>query len=190
MSYSFLASEYRESSYAIVPFRKEDIFLIKAWRNDQMDVLRQNKVLTDEDQKHYYENWVEKSFSEGEPKIILFSFLLDEKCIGYGGLTNVDWFSKRAEISFLVDSHRLSDQEVYGSDFLAFLTLMKKVAFDTMALNRLFTETFAFREFHISILEQSGFRYEGRMKEHVFIRNKFEDSLLHGYIKKYYETER
>ena len=71
---------------------------IKDWRNDQIDVLRQKAVLTDEDQIGYYHNIVLPSMNERQPEIILFSFLLNAGCIGYGGLTNIDWSHKRAEI--------------------------------------------------------------------------------------------
>jgi RimJ/RimL family protein N-acetyltransferase len=176
--------EFQE--YEVLPLREEDIYSIKEWRNAQMDVLRQNKILTDEDQKNYYDKIVMKSFSEDNPNIILFSYLKNKKCIGYGGLTNIDWISKRAEISFLVHPDQTTNKESYGSIFSGFLLLMKIVAFDELRFNRLFTETYDIRPLHVSILERNGFKLEGRMREHIFINNAFIDSLIHGYLKSYY----
>ncbi len=191
MNYRFLQKEqFHFYNYSITPYRESDIYKIKDWRNEQMDVLRQNKILTDSDQYNYYQNIVKKSFSEDNPRIILFSFFENNNFIGYGGLTNVDWDSKRAEISFLVETSRTKDNNLYESDFTSFLKLMKIVAFEELHFNRLFTETYDIRPFHISLLEKSGFIREGRMREHILIKDKFVDSLIHGFIKSQYEFKR
>ncbi|MFA5822194.1 MAG: GNAT family N-acetyltransferase [Thermodesulfovibrionales bacterium] len=176
---------FKLDEHKLLPLRKRDILLIKLWRNEQINFLRQNKLLTDEDQIAYYKKVVEASFIQPQPQIILFSYLFKNHCIGYGGLTNIDWFSKRAELSFLLDTQRVNNKELYDSDFSHFISLMKKVAFDALHLNRIFTETFDIRDWHVSILEKNGFRLEGRMKEHFFIENKFVDSLLHGFLRRY-----
>ena len=56
------------------------------WRNEQIYHLRQAKPLTAEDQKNYFSNVVSKLYDQEKPAQILFSFLKDGKCIGYGGL--------------------------------------------------------------------------------------------------------
>ena len=186
MDYRILSNNiYKIEEYSIVPIRKGDIFLIKKWRNEQMGILRQNKPLTDQEQLAYYENIVVPCFSQMHPPIILFSYLNSNRCIGYGGLTNIDWLSKRAELSFLLDTKRMSNPALYEKEFTIFITFMKKVAFDDLDFNRIFTETYAFRHEHISCLEKNGFRFEGRMKQHVMIKGVFIDSLLHGFLKEY-----
>jgi len=186
MKYSVLkANIYHLENCSVVPMRKEDIFLIKQWRNEQMDVLRQNQHLTDQGQLNYYESFVVPSFLQSEPKIIIFSYLHNNHCIGYGGLTNIDWLSKRVELSFLLATKRVTDPAQYEFDFTNFIKLMRLVVFDDLDFNRIFTETFAFRQAHISILEKNGFHFEGQMKQHVMINGQFIDSLLHGYLKEY-----
>ncbi len=186
MNYSILNNNtYKIGEYSIVPIRKKDILLIKKWRNEQMDILRQNKPLMDQEQITYYENIVVPCFSQMHPLIILFSYLNSNRCIGYGGLTNIDWLSKRAELSFLLDTKRMSNSALYEKEFTLFITFMKKVAFNDLDFNRLFTETYAFRHEHISFLEKNGFRFEGRMRQHVMIKGTFIDSLLHGFLKEY-----
>lgn len=175
---------FNYNSYSVIPYRDEDKLKIKEWRNNQMDVLRQKQLLSDTDQINYYNNYVVPSFSQEQPRIILFSFLENNACIGYGGLTNIDWESKRVELSFLVDHHRAAKKELYEKDFSAFITLMKKVVFDELKFNRIFTETYDIRPLHINILEKNGFKTEGRMREHIFINGNYTDSLIHGFIKK------
>lgn len=184
MSYQCLAQAVVHSlPYSIEALRIEDIFLIKKWRNEQMDVLRQKSMLTDEGQKRYYSEVVQPGFKEEQPKMILFSYLRMGSCIGYGGLTNIDWEAGRAEISFLVDTERTKDAQVYEDDFVAFLTLMKKVAFQDLHFNRLFTETFDIRPAHIAVLEKCGFIREGRMRKHARVGQYLVDSLIHGCLK-------
>jgi RimJ/RimL family protein N-acetyltransferase len=186
MNYQCLRKQvWVNGPYSVTPLREEDIYRIREWRNEQMDVLRQNRLLTEADQVKYYQETVMASFEAEEPRIILFSFLLDGRCIGYGGLTNIDWVSGRAEISFLVDTARAGDAAGYREDFSAFLSLMKEVAFRDVHFNRLFTETFDIRPVHIEILEANGFRLEGKMREHVRIGDRVVDSFIHGYLKGY-----
>jgi len=190
MKYLCLKSnEYKLKDYSIVPYRKKDIFYIMKWRNEQIEILRQNKILTKEEQIAYYYNFIKPTFKEKTPKQILFSFLERKNCIGYGGLTNIDWINKKAELSFLLDTKRAKNENTYEKDFSAFLFLIKKICFEELKLNRLFAETYAFRKFHISILEKNGFIYEGRLRQNVYKNNLFIDSYIHSILKIDYDKE-
>jgi hypothetical protein len=169
-----------ENNYHIEPLRQKDMLKIKEYRNKQMDVLRQKQPLTDEGQIMYYQKVVIPLFEEDEPKQLLFSYFHNKEFIGYGGLTNIDWEAKRAEVSFLVEPSRIKYNQLYEKDFHYFLYFLKRIAKKQLKFNRLFTETYDIRPFHVEILEANGFEYEGRMKEHVVIKNEFVDSLLHG----------
>lgn len=183
MNYKTLRSgSYASNGYSLVPLRKEDMTAIMRWRNDQMDVLRQGKALTAADQERYYAERVLPSFTAEHPGIILFSFLLGGACVGYGGLTNIDWASKRAELSFLLETARARDEKKYAEDFGVFLALIKQAAFDDLGFHRLFAETYDIRPLHVAVLEKNGFTLEGRMKDHVFINGRFVDALLHGLL--------
>ncbi|WP_216671586.1 GNAT family N-acetyltransferase [Saccharibacillus qingshengii] len=183
MSYKILGHDrYTTDAYSVTALRESHMPFIKQWRNEQMDVLRQNKRLTDEDQKRYYRQVIEPSFIQEQPSLILFAFFLNDELIGYGGLTNLNWEHKRAEISYLLKTERSSevDTQRYTHDFGAFLTLMKHIAFQELGIHRLFTETYDIRPVHIRVLEENGFRFEGRMYDHVSINGRYVDSLLHG----------
>lgn len=181
---------YNLDDYALVPYREEDMFKIMTWRNDQMDVLRQKEKLTKEKQEECYKKIIEPTFVQEYPKMILFSFLKNDICIGYGGLTNVDYDIKRAEISYLVDPKRIKDGKMYGKEFSIFLHLIKQIAFDKLGLNRIFTETYDIRPVHIETLEKNGFRREGVMKKHVKIKGEFVDSVIHGLLRSDYDAKK
>jgi hypothetical protein len=181
MNYSCLKRQhFIEPPYELQPLRYQDIFQIKKWRNEQIDILRQDVLLTDEMQETYYREVLLPSFGLCEPKQILFSFLKDSRLIGYGGIVHIDWTTKQGEISFLVDSIRAQNKQCYQNDFSHFLALIKIVAFEQLHFFRLFTETYDIRPLHIAVLEESGFQLETRLKDRVIINGKSTDALIHG----------
>lgn len=184
MKYQCLKQEiYTQGQYFIGPLSLEEMMPIKVWRNQQMKVLRQNEKLTDEHQVQYYERIVEPTLYLEKPPLILVGYWLIDELIGYGGLTNVDWVSRRAEVSFLLKTERACDIEQYCYDFSVYLKLLKQVAFEDLRLHRLFTETYDIRTRHIQVLEENDYQFEGRLKEHVWMEDKFVDSLIHGCLR-------
>lgn len=169
-----------QEGYQLIALREEDIEPIRLWRNTQMDVLRQRAFITPHEQQSYFHNMIWPTFVQQQPKQILFSYLYRGTCIGYGGLTHVDWDASRAEISFLVDSNRAQNAKQYEKDFIHFLNLLCQVAFEDLNFHRVFTETFDFREVHIAILEKYGFKHEGTLRDHVYKGGKWHHSLIHG----------
>jgi RimJ/RimL family protein N-acetyltransferase len=187
MTYACLAQPLADDSgRALVSLREADMLDIGRWRNDQMDVLRQNKLLTDDGQRAYFRDVVLPTMQEARPKMILASYLLRGTCIGYGGLTNIDWEARRAELSFLVATARTRDVQAYRADFEAFLALVQELAFVRLGLMRLFTETYDIRPHHVAALEASGMRLEGRLRRHQFIAGAFVDTLFHGMLSEEY----
>lgn len=49
--------------HSLVPLRSGDIISIKDWRNAQIDILRQNAPLSDEEQQHYFHQVVEPTYA-------------------------------------------------------------------------------------------------------------------------------
>ena len=180
---SLKQNKFSYNDYILVPIRCEDMERIRQWRNAQMSVLRQSIKLSPRDQKLYFENVIKSSFTNKEAKQLLFSFIKNNQLIGYGGLVNISWKDKRAEMSFLLDDQRAQNEFQYKEDMANFIYLIKKVIFEEMKFNRVYTETFAFRTFHISILEENGYTKEGTLREHILESDKFYDSIIHGMVK-------
>jgi len=169
-------------NYLLIPIREIDIQNIRKWRNDQLDVLRQKNPITMNEQIQYYNNVIKKSFLEQRPDMILFSFILDNLCIGYGGLVHINWNSKVAEVSFMVDTVRSTNENIYEKDFSVFLKLIKMISFHELNFKKIFTETYDIRKKHIEILENAGFKLECRSLKQKKIHNKLVDILTHSYI--------
>jgi RimJ/RimL family protein N-acetyltransferase len=184
IKYEILSQE----SFALGEYRLDTILSgnmdkIRTWRNSQMAVLRQKKEISIEDQQKYFNEVILPSFKNPRPSIILFDFYISSKLIGYGGFVHISWEDKRAEVSFLLDPDIAKDLSLYQIHFLNFLELLKKIGFDHLNFNKLFTETYEIRPHHVSTLVKAGFQLEGTLRSHVNIDGKYVNSLIHGVLK-------
>ena len=168
---------YTNGKFKIIPIRADDKFDILKWRNEQMYHLRQAKKLTAEDQNNYFKNTVSKLFQLEKPNQLLFSFLEDDKCIGYGGLVHINWIDKNAEISFIMDT--TLEKEDFHFNWETYLGLIEEVAFEDLKFHKIFTYAFDLRPHLYEVLERNGYSKEAVLKEHCFFDNKFIDVIIH-----------
>ena len=178
----FTQQRVNEFDYSIFPIQKDDVELIRVWRNNQMNVLRQKKRIGKKDQEKYFIKNIWCNLDSDYPPQILMGLYFKDNLIGYGGLVHISWEDKRAEVSFLLNPERMENFELYKKDFTHYLSLIKNLSLKQLKLNKLFSETYAFRERHISILEEAGFKKEGIMKEHIILNGRPIDSIIHGII--------
>ncbi len=171
-----------DGQLSLTAVQPEHIEAIRRCRNAQMDVLRQSAPITSEDQMAYYAASIWPDMPRPRPKNILFAYLENGNFIGYGGLVHIAWEHRRAEVSFLLEPALAQVNDTYAYYFSTFLHLIQTVAFDDLQLHRLFTETYATRSHHISVLESCGFHREGTLKDHVRIQDQPVDSLIHGCV--------
>ena len=172
---------YLHNDYSLIPLREDDLQLIRKWRNEQIQFLRQENLLTEKDQKLYFKNTVLPSFIELNPKIILFSFIKNSKLIGYGGFVNIDWTTGLTEISFLIETNR-SKNETYAEDFASFLHLVKIIGCYELKFKEIYTETYNIRPIHIGILEKNSFQFKKILDYDKIINGKSVNVLFHSYI--------
>lgn len=170
--------EFRFNNLKIVPIRFSDKFLIMKWRNEQIDILRQDRFLTKNDQTIYFENTILNLFSQDYPSQLLFSLINENKCIGYGGLVNINWKDKNAEISFIMDTKL----ENLSFDFYwkVFLGLIEQVAFKELSLHKIFTYAFDLRPHLYQVLEDQGFLREAILKKHFLFKGDFKNIIIHS----------
>ena len=183
-SYKVLNKQiFISDKYSLVPIRFEDRHAIMKWRNEQIYHLRQAKPLTKEDQDAYFENVIAKLFEEDHPNQILFSFLENGDCIGYGGLVHINWIDQNAEISFIMNT--VLEENRFNEIWTAYLSLIEKVAFHELKLHKIFTYAFDLRPQLYEVLLYSKFIEEVRLKEHCFFNGKFIDVLIHSKFNSY-----
>ncbi len=166
--------------FDFLALRECDVQAIRRWRNAQIRFLRQKHPLSEEDQAAWWRDVVVPTHGSRRPVFLLVSILREGRCIGYGGLVNIDWDHRRAEVSFLLDDSLGAEPAGHAAAFSRFLEFVKELAFRDLGLHRLYTETYAFREEHIGVLEAAGFLREGRLVHHTWRGGEPVDSLLHG----------
>jgi RimJ/RimL family protein N-acetyltransferase len=175
-------SIFQQGLFSIVPLRYEDRLDILKWRNEQIYHLRQNKPLTVEDQENYFNTVVDKLFDQKQPNQILFSYLENGKCIGYGGLVHINWSDKNAEISFIMNTDLEKDD--FHLHWSNFLKLIEKVTFEDLNFHKIFTFAFDLRPHLYQALKISAFVEEARLKEHCFFDGKYIDVVIHSKFNK------
>ena len=174
---------FQSGEYQIVPLRYKDRLDIMKWRNEQMYHLRQSKVLTEENQENYYINIVSKLFEQNKPNQLLFSFLKNDKCIGYGGLVHINWKDKNAELSFIMDTSL--EEDYFNYHWKIFLKLIEQPSFKYLSLYKLNTYAFDVRPKLYIALEESGYKKESVLENQHVIENIFKNIIVHS--KKNYE---
>jgi len=176
--YKSLKSQvFEKNNYKIVPIRCEDRFDIMNWRNEQMYHLRQNSLLTTKEQDIYFKKVVNKLFEKETPNQILFSYLKDGKCIGYGGLVHINWIDKNAEISFVLNTNLESNE--FSFHWSNYLGLIEQVAFKELFLHKIFTYAFDLRPHLYPILEHENYKNTAILNEHCFFEDTFIDVYIH-----------
>lgn len=178
--YKILSKQiFTSGKYSLVPIRFKDRYDIMKWRNEQIYHLRQTKPLTIEDQDNYFEHVVSKLFDEERPSQILFSFLEDEICIGYGGLVHINWDDNNAEISFIIKSSKEDSIIKYWE---VYLNLIKIIAFKEIHLHKIYTFAFDVRPNIYVALVNCGFKQECRLIEHSKVNGVYTDVVFHSFI--------
>jgi len=173
---------YSINKYKIVPIRDEDRYDIMQWRNEQIYHLRQSKQLDKASQDYYFDTVISKLFEKESPDQILFSYLENGKCVGYGGLVHINWLDKNAEISFIIETSLENNH--FQEHWLIYLGLIEKLAFEQLGLHKLFIYAFDLRPHLYTAIEIAEYKIEAVLKEHCFFQGRFIDVVIYSKINK------
>jgi RimJ/RimL family protein N-acetyltransferase len=150
------------------------------WRNEQIYHLRQARPLAEDDQQRYFDNVVSQLYDNPKPDQILFSYLEEGACIGYGGLVHINWIDRNAEISFIMDTNL--EKEHFAEHWSNYLTMLTQVAFQDLDLHKIYTYAFDLRPHLYAVLESNGFTREATLKEHCLINGEYKDVVFHSIL--------
>jgi len=173
-------NEFELGKHKIIPIRYIDQREIMKWRNDQMYHLRQNSKLTEEDQDYYFHKVVGPLFSKEKPTQLLFSYLKNEELIGYGGLVHINWVERTAEVSFIMKTSLEKDE--FDLHWSSYLTMIKKIAFEELKFQNIFTYAYDLRPFLYPTLEKNNFKLKIHLKDEIEIDEKKIDVFIHECI--------
>lgn len=180
-SYKILNKQvFTKGNYKIVPIRYEDRLVIMKWRNEQLFHLRQLKPLVLEDQENYFTNIIPELFEQNNPNQLLFSYLEDDVCIGYGGLVHINWVDKNAEISFIMNTEL--EKENFHFHWKTYLGLIEQLAFGELYMHKIFTYAFDLRPHLYEVLQGCEYKREATLNEHCLFNGEYKDVVIHSKI--------
>ena len=166
------------ADYKITPIRNQDRYDILKWRNEQIYHLRQESLLSKEDQDRYFKNTISSLFKVDFPNQLLFSFFLKDKFIGYGGLVHIDWENKLAEISFLMNT--IDEKFFFEAHWNNFLSLIEIIAFNELNFKQIFVFAFDVRKHLYPVLINNKYLLtETKYNYYTFNGKKF-DALIYS----------
>ncbi|WP_462250689.1 GNAT family N-acetyltransferase [Ekhidna sp.] len=171
---------FKNDTHQLVPIRYEDRKLIRQWRNEQMYHLRQNKLLSEEDQDHYFNSVVKSLFSDEAPNQLLFSYLKGNQCLGYGGLVHINWLEKSGEVSFVMNTQL--EKEEFDLHWSTYLTLLEKVVFNELNFEKISTYAYDLRPHLYPVLEKNGFLKEAVLKNEVNFDGQLVNVVIHSKV--------
>ena len=169
---------FSNGEYKIVPLRFEDRIDIMNWRNEQMYHLRQDKLLTEKTQEKYFKETISSLFEQQKPNQILFSYLKNDKCIGYGGLVHINWIDKNAEISFIMNTDL--EENHFHFYWSTYLKMIESLAFEELGFHKLYVYAFDLRPHLYEVLLSSGYFRDATLKQHCYFNDKFIDVVIHS----------
>ena len=169
-------------NFEIIPVRDADKFQIMQWRNEQIKILRQGNLLTNEEHSAYFKNVIEPLFSQDEPAQLIVSVLKDGVFIAYGGLVHIDWQKKTAEISFLNATERTENKETFIDDWFNYLLLIIKLAKEYLNFESIYTYAYDLRPNLYLALEKANFKETERIRNGIEIDGVFRDIVIHTYF--------
>ena len=173
-------NKFHEKEFSIVPIRDQDKFDIMSWRNEQIYHLRQKEKITRNSQEKYFKDIISKTFEIKFPNQILFSFLKNGVCVGYGGLVHINWVDNNAEVSFLMNTEL--ENSFFNEYWTIFLKLIENVAFSELNFHKIFIYAFDLRKNLYDVLIMNNYKKEAQLKDHHLHENKFVDVLIYSKI--------
>jgi RimJ/RimL family protein N-acetyltransferase len=171
-------NEFEVGDFKLVPIRYKDRLNILKWRNEQMYHLRQDKPLTEESQEKYFKETITSLFEQQKPNQILFSYLKNDKCIGYGGLVHINWIDKNAEVSFVMNSELEEDE--FNFHWTTYLKMIESLSFDELDFYKIYVYAFDLRPQLYKVLLASGYFNDAILKNHCFFDGRYIDVVIHS----------
>jgi len=165
-------------NYEVRLLKFRDLLEIKNWRNKKIDILRQNRKLTNDDQVKYWDYLKNSNLEK------LFAIEYKKQLQGYFGFVHISENNKSAEISFLLEPAIKENSKKYSLILNKVLLFLIWYGFEISKLNRLFLETYSFRKNHLKVINKSPFIKEAILRESTLKNHKFYDSIVHSIIKK------
>lgn len=163
------------------PIEVEDLPLIVKWKNDRQitNMTSSYKPITLSQEELLYD------LDQESTNTYRYIIDIDRDAIGYCGLTNIDWKSRRCEI-FIRVSRKDKWGKGYGTDSIK---LLLNFAFTDLNLNKIFLTAYEDNMEALTLYEALKFKKEGVLREHAFNQGIYKNMVIMGLIKSEWNEE-
>jgi RimJ/RimL family protein N-acetyltransferase len=169
---------------------REDLKQLRDWRNDPdiFSRVREYRFLNMENQEAWFNSLRDNRniimFGvETECQRVWRNALDQYKLIGVCGLTNIDWITRKAEVSIYI-----GDKEFRGKGLgVEILNALANYAFNECNLNKLWAEIFAYNIVGEKVFIKAGYKYEGKLRCHAYKSGMFVHCYIYGLLRKEYQ---
>lgn len=172
-----MGMKIRGDRVSLRPITKSDARLLLNWRNSRhvaINSLSRHKITYAEHIK-----WFSKLLKDKASIGYIITINSDNKPIGRVGLRNIDLTHKMAELEKMI-----GEKEFQGLGFATEASkLLLTYAFAKLGLRRIYAKILPYNLANIKVNKKLGFRIEGILRKHAFIKNKHFDIVLMGLLK-------
>jgi RimJ/RimL family protein N-acetyltransferase len=158
---------------------KKNLELIRKWRNTY-EIFQQNTqftLLNSIDQEKWY-----KVISNVNTDRIMFIVKNNKIPIGICGLIHLDNKNKNADIALI-----LGELNIHGKGLGSqMLNQLLSIGFNKMKLNRIGAEILEKNKKSEHVFQKMNFKFEGKIREAIWRKGKFQDIKIYGILKKDY----
>lgn len=153
---------------------KRDLYKVAELRNKHIKYLRQNKWLTLNDQEKWFENTKDQYFIIEEPDV-MFAELSNRTC-GVVGLTQVDWISRKAELSLITENYIIESYATAAMEFIL------DYGFNQLNLHKIFFTVYEFDDRKIKLIENHGMRADAIIRDEYYYNGQYYSLLIYSIL--------
>ncbi len=165
------------------PITKGDAKLLLDWRNSRH--VAKNSFCGHKITYAEHLKWFRNLFKDKARIIYIIMTNASNRAVGRVGLKNIDLTHKRAELEKMI-----GEKEFQGQGLATEASkLLLKYAFGQLGLRRIYAKVLPYNLANIRVNKKLGFKMEGILKKHAFIKNKYVDVLLMGLLKEDFLTK-
>lgn len=154
---------------------REDVKQFHEWVNDP-EVTRGLSLylpLSMQDEENWFEGITKRDPNE-KPFAIEVRKGRNWKLIGNCGVFNIDFVNRSGELGIII-GEKAEWNKGYGAETM---TLLLRHGFETLNLHRLFLRVYSTNVRAVRSYEKAGFLLEGRLREAVYKRGRYDDVLI------------
>lgn len=154
---------------------REDVKQFHEWVNDP-EVTRGLSLylpLSMQDEENWFEGITKRDPNE-KPFAIEIRKGRNWKLIGNCGVFNIDFVNRSGELGIII-GEKAEWNKGYGAETM---TLLLRHGFETLNLHRLFLRVYSTNVRAVRSYEKAGFLLEGRLREAVYKRGRYDDVLI------------